>query len=256
MRFEDNAYEGLEEWVPPGRLKVPWPLMEAFRLEEERWAAVISDTPDRDQVEVSAATEVYELTVDVEIACLAPDGSYLTLIDIDTLAGLSGVPHVLVEDHPLTFRSKAGALVVCWSVALEVARELARHHSSTILAAVAFQEARQRFEAVHGRNDPGRGGAPDAVIDAATVRAVDVEMGRPRRDMLRAWCGAEAIDRWDELNDFREAADRAHTIAHEAIVALEKANLRTVAVRLRGKLAELRPESLPVTDEETGGLPH
>jgi hypothetical protein len=40
VRFVAPEHEGREDWVPPGRLKVPWELQAAFLTHERQWAEV------------------------------------------------------------------------------------------------------------------------------------------------------------------------------------------------------------------------
>src|SRR5947209_2897797 len=40
VRFVDDTFEGLQEWVPPSRLKVPWLQVTEYIARERRWQAV------------------------------------------------------------------------------------------------------------------------------------------------------------------------------------------------------------------------
>lgn len=42
VRFVDEEFEGLQDWVPPSRLKVPWSGMAEFVARERRWDAVVA----------------------------------------------------------------------------------------------------------------------------------------------------------------------------------------------------------------------
>ena len=57
VRFVAEVFEGREEWVPPGRLKVLWSAVEEFLANERRWAAVTDVSP------VSESGEYYATSV-------------------------------------------------------------------------------------------------------------------------------------------------------------------------------------------------
>lgn len=52
IKFVDDEFEGREEWAPPGRLKVLWANVDAWRANEQRWKNLrdesdhIRDTPE------------------------------------------------------------------------------------------------------------------------------------------------------------------------------------------------------------------
>jgi hypothetical protein len=54
VRFIDDEYEGREDWVPSGQLKVLWEHVDSWQASEDRWAAVrdisadVRDTPEED----------------------------------------------------------------------------------------------------------------------------------------------------------------------------------------------------------------
>jgi hypothetical protein len=53
IRFVDSRFEGREEWVPAGRLKVLWSGVDEFAARERRWKAVTDLSPVRDSPELS-----------------------------------------------------------------------------------------------------------------------------------------------------------------------------------------------------------
>jgi hypothetical protein len=64
VRFIDEEFEGLQDWVPPGRLKVRWSGAPEFVARERRWDAVVAPSPpDYDGPEESAAGIVIHLLV-------------------------------------------------------------------------------------------------------------------------------------------------------------------------------------------------
>lgn len=69
VRFVDDEFEGREEWVPPGRLKVLWTGVDAWREGERRWTDLLdaSDCP-RDSVEANALMMVTDYLPDWDLA--------------------------------------------------------------------------------------------------------------------------------------------------------------------------------------------
>ncbi|MCW2659267.1 MAG: hypothetical protein JWP83_419 [Mycobacterium sp.] len=82
------------------------------------------------------------------------------------------------------------------------------------------EESEARYKAIHGRWYRGRGSRPDYTIPADICIQTDNEYYKPRRAILRLWCGAEAIDRYDELAELRKEIHRVGQIAESAIKAL------------------------------------
>lgn len=67
VRFVDPSFEGLEEWVPPARLKVPWAGVEAFEAKERRWTAVLAAFGEDDERQADAAGIVFDRLIPEEV---------------------------------------------------------------------------------------------------------------------------------------------------------------------------------------------
>jgi hypothetical protein len=66
--------------------------------------------------------------------------------------------------------------------------------------------------------------------------AGDNEHGKPKREILRSWCGTEAVERYDELTELRTAIRRVGQVAEAAISALRAAGRKQEAAELARQL--------------------
>jgi hypothetical protein len=71
VRFAGAEHEGREEWVPSGRLKVPWSDRAAFENCEQRWARAGDAAKRRGTPADSALSLVFDSLPDWEFAAYA-----------------------------------------------------------------------------------------------------------------------------------------------------------------------------------------
>lgn len=222
VRFVDERFEGRQEWVPPARLKVRWEAVDTFRECEALWAR-IEELGIGDEPVSRAADEVFETLIDTDIAridyreagaCRITDSACLT-----ELTGLDAAVWMRCADGFADGKD----FVVPWPITEQIAAAAARCIPDPILDVVHREENEARYQAIHGHWYPGRGSRPDHTVPAEICIAVDNEHGKPRRAILRRWCGAEAVERYDELVELRKEIHRVGQIAETAIDALRKA---------------------------------
>lgn len=222
VRFVDERFEGRQEWVPPARLKVRWEAVDAFREREALWAR-IEELGIGDEPVSRAADEVFETLIDTDIAridygeagaCRITDSARLT-----ELTGLDAADWTRCADG----FADEGDFVVPWPITEQIAAAAARRNSDPILDVVHREENEARYHAIHGHWYRGHGSRSDHTVPAEICIAVDNEHGKPRRAILREWCGADAVDRYDELAELRKEIHRVGQIAEAAIDALRKA---------------------------------
>lgn len=218
VRFIDPSFEGREDWVPPARLKAPWADVEAFRAEEARWDAVLSLSPDGDTTETDAAQRVFDLLVPEDVGELRWRDHYLAVRDMQQLASIAGMPVEKLTSHGDVFDDSEKGFIVPWPVALIAAQSLAQRQTDAVADAVDRDEREFQQEAIHGHHYGGRSGEWD--VPPERVVADDDEYGKPVRELLRAWCGAEAVSRLDELRALRVEIKRVGEIAEQAIRSL------------------------------------
>lgn len=245
VHFVDDVFEGREEWVPPARLKVLWENVGAFREREARWDRIKEAGLDEDDPRVEAAEQLFELLFDnEEVSVWYRRGGALRVSEPAGLAAGLGLTAEQLTGHRLSF-TEDDALVVPWEVTELVARAAARQNAPQILQIVASEERAAQREAIHGRWSGGNRSSryyfePEQCIE------LDAEHYRPRRKVLRSWCGAEAVERFDELLELRKEIRRVAEIAQAAIGKLRAAGLQAEASRLERDLgtpvAMLRPD--------------
>ena len=59
---------------------------------------------------------------------------------------------------------------------------------------------------------------------------------KPRREVLRSWCGVEAVERFDELVELRKEIKRVGDVAQSAITALRATGHASQASQLEREL--------------------
>ncbi len=242
VRFVDERFEGRQEWVPPARLKVRWSGVEAFRHREGLWDR-IDELGIGDDPKYWAADEVFRALVDEDVARLEyGEAGACRVTDSDRLAKLTGLDPQLWLACPDAFRESAD-LVVPWPIIEQLVQAAASRNPNPILELVEQEEAKTRREAIHGSYYAGRGSRPGYEFSADTCSRVDNEYGKPKRALLRRWCGAEATDRFDELAALRVEIHRVGLVAEEAISELRAAGRKQVAEQLARKLG-MRVEDL------------
>jgi hypothetical protein len=218
VRFIGDEFEGKEEWVPPARLKVLWSEAAEFQAREERWARVSAVGPGQEDPRDYAASEIFDEYVDSELATINyRDGDSITIKQPEVLAARLGLRIEQLTDHPEAF-IEGGALVAPWPATELVARAIARQNAEQVVQRVQAEEKKARYEAIHGYHRPG--GRRDDFISPDISDDVDREISAPIREVLRAWCGVENVERFDELVELRKEIKRVGDVAQGAINAL------------------------------------
>jgi hypothetical protein len=236
VRFVDIEFEGRQEWVPPGRLKVLWSEVAEFIADEARWEAVTAESP-RDTPEASAAWLVFDLVVDEELAVLESyRAPYLRVVNAQALADWLGWAPSDLRSHPASFDSEGGDLISPWTTAMAVARRAAELSPARLLDYVDKEERDAAREAVYGRHYASSGRRRERFTATERWIEVDNENGRAVRNLLRTWCGAETVTEREELNALWHEIRRVGQVAEEAIEALRAAGRAGNADRLRTKL--------------------
>jgi hypothetical protein len=236
IRFVDSRFEGREEWVSPGRLKVLWSGVEEFVAREQRWKAVTDLSRMGDSPEVGAAFVVFDRLIDEELAEF--EGyrySVLKVHDVPGLAKSLGQSEDSLLEHPASF-VEDGLLVAPWPVAEQVARRAAARSVDAILNYVDQEERKAQHEAIHGKHVSWGRGQGHNYIEPADCVDQDYEFDRPVRELLRAWCGQAAVDRLDELKELRKEVRRLGDLAEQAVTMLRGAGRVLEAERLKREL--------------------
>jgi hypothetical protein len=241
VHFVDEEFEGLQDWVPPSRLKAPWSGMEEFVAREHRWDAVVAPSPpDHDDPEESAAGTVIDLLVAPELATTGWNATRGTIRihDVAGLASFLDVDPPELRADVISFEEE-GDLISPWPITLAIARRAAQREPYPVLRYLEKEEAEARREATYG-SWYRRRGAPDDHVPAEICASLDEEHGRPVRALLREWCGANAVDLRAEILSLREEAAAAAALAQAAVELLRRHGHPRDANRLERELADLR----------------
>lgn len=240
VRFLDDLDEGREEWVPPGRMKVLWDALEPWLAAERHWLAVLEESAAAVKtLEHRAADMVLDESPASEVADPMDSYRHAVLIVRDRSRFTAEVGFdaaELVAGSSSSYIRDDGTVVAAWPAMLTVARRLAERHADDLLARMAREDAKADEEAIHGQWYPGRGGAEGMSISPESCAAVDAEIGRPVRDLVRQWCGAPARDRFDELVALRAEVIRLGGLVEEAVTQLRRAGCDRPAADLERQL--------------------
>ncbi|MFC1438024.1 hypothetical protein ABUW04_07110 [Streptacidiphilus sp. N1-10] len=237
VRFMAEKAEGREEWVPPARLRVPWERKTAWLEQQQRWADLISDGPLQEDVDLVAATLVFDTCPLQGVASLGWNWrkrGVLFVRDVPAFAALLEVPQEFFTNDPRSFTDD-GTVIAPWPTALAAARLTARAHAEFLVSELASCEERERQRAIYGQHYRGRGKNPGTYMDAEICAEVDREF-QPARDLVRQWCGAEVVERRVELQALRVEVVRIGKLMEEAIQALRSSGHQAIANQFEARL--------------------
>lgn len=236
VKFTDEAFEGRQEWVPPARLKARWEHVDEFRAREARWDRIDTAGLPLDDPREDAAQTVIELLLgDDGVEMGYRESGAIRLRDPAAVATKLGLDPGQLTGHPLAF-TEDEVLVAPWEVTELIVTTAARRNPGPVLEHVARKEREAQHEAIHGRWYPGGRRHDDWYVEPERCAETDNEYFRPRRELLRTWCGAEATDRFDELAELRKEVRRIGEVAQSAIQALRVAGRQAEAARLQRDL--------------------
>jgi hypothetical protein len=238
IQFIDDEFEGLREWVPPGRLKTRWSSRADFIAREQRWTAVRASPLIYQDPGYYAAICVFDEVIDEAIATTG----YNTLSgvswihDVEGLAQLIDVTPDVLERHPRCFRED-GALIVPWPTTRLIARLAARRHPRRVLECVDSDESEYRHRMLHGTSTTAPDGQALHVSSQYWARTLDDASNRPCWQQLRSWCGLDAVEDYDELRAARRELMRLSDLVREAATLLRAAGRAREANRLERSIS-------------------
>lgn len=245
VRFVAERFEGRQEWVPPARLKVPWEEVGEFEASEARWERVDTHPGLHNAPEEWAIGEVIGVLIG---RSLVEGGSnppgVVSILDPAGLAGYLEVEESVLRAAPECFEED-GVLVVPWATTQMIMRRACELHPEPMLRKVQEEEPKAELEAMHGRRISNSRhtrewfiGPEQAAVDDATYPFLG-----PCREVLRQWCGAEAVARHDELKALPEEVVRLDGLVTEAIQALRSAGRKSRADDLERRFGIPLPQA-------------
>ncbi|MBO1333726.1 PE-PGRS family protein [Streptomyces sp. VRA16 Mangrove soil] len=215
VRFLDGDDAGLQEWVNPASLVVPWPDIEVFLKD------------DAGELALAEASRHVRGTNDFEAARLilgfvrpksalrlrrgVADAGILELNRLGVIARQLGIEEAELKGDAMVYVRHNGVCLAGWPVTERIARQAARSLAEEILPELdrkqqaLEQERAQPTWYAYGRRD-------DRKLDAqaAILRTV------------RAWCGEDKAERYDELVALRAEVVRLGELVERASRALRE----------------------------------
>jgi hypothetical protein len=221
VRRLDGEDAGLQEWVSRSGLLSRWDAVEERLQDEGRLAAVITASGGAaGTAELEAARFVLQhagLGRQVVLGRSRAEQGVLRVSKPAELAarlgaGLEG----LAGGDSLVFIDRSGTLVMPWCAGLAVTQRVAVVFAGHLVGEVHREEERLRSEVTHGwyrahaRDEP-EAGPEQALAECAAAHA-----------LVRRWCGAGAVDRFDELVALRAEVLRLGGLVERSVEALRK----------------------------------
>ncbi|WP_371273032.1 hypothetical protein [Streptomyces sp. MUSC 14] len=141
VRFLDGEEAGVQEWVNPGTLVVPWSQVSVFRADDEREAAAAeASCVVRGSTELEAARIVFGLVKPknrVRLRRGKADAGVLEIKDLEGTAAWLELDAQELRAAPLLFEDRDGRCIAPWPVTQRLARRVAEKLADDVLEEVA-----------------------------------------------------------------------------------------------------------------------
>ncbi|WP_328329523.1 PE-PGRS family protein [Streptomyces sp. NBC_00455] len=213
VRFLEGDAAGLQEWVSSGCLVAPWADVVTFRVDD---AAELTLVESSRHVRGSTDFEAARLILGfvrpknrLRLRRTVADAGVLELSSLDETAPLIGMDAAELRSDAMVYENRHGMCLAGWPVTERVARHVADRLADEILPEVdrkqqgIEQERAQPSWYSYSRRDDRKLDA-----EAAVLRTV------------RAWCGEDKADRYDELVALRAEVIRLGELVEKAAKAL------------------------------------
>lgn len=237
VQFEDDSFEGRQEWVVRARLEVPWEQLQG-RTDDERDMRALEAACTASKIEDWAYFLVLS-HIPEEVAYTQSRGETEILDLSRVLSFVNMTAEELLADDPI-WRDKWGALHVPKSVTERLARATAPLVAAPLLAKLRDKEREERVKSITGHwaeqlLDPDHLGEEYFVPGNATAEWFEQEQ-LPAHALVRGWIGQQESDRFDELTALRAELGRVMTCAHWMLRDLEALRSNTTAAKHRKAL--------------------
>jgi hypothetical protein len=235
VRRLDGEDTGLQEWVNSSSLLCKWDEADRRLGDEQRVVAV------REASATAQGTAEYEAAVFVIGHCglgrrvaLGRGKAELGVMRISKATAVGNELGLdvgdLAREHPAAFTDSHGVLVAPWPMAMAVARQAAGAYAGAILPELEREERESRSRALYGWEDPG-------YLRARGNGREQPEPGRSRvHEMVREWCGAGPVERFDELLALRAEVVRLGGLIERAVTALRQRGASATAATIERDL--------------------
>lgn len=215
----DNA--GLEENVPRSRLRVPWDEVGDYDALMEGLGRLRSEALT--EAEESALWKATELLLPTEVAELfvSPVDEALLIHDQHKFEALLGEP-VSVLQHEFVWILYGGRTCLSPRASLRVAELLCRRNPAPMLEAVMAEEAEAREKSKHGGTVTSFESNELLPTSPDLEYKFYLEWHKPVHEILRDWCGYQAVTDHERLLAAEAEIHRLDTLLASALTSLRQ----------------------------------
>ncbi|WP_416970604.1 PE-PGRS family protein [Streptomyces sp. 4F14] len=213
VRFLEGDATGLQEWVGSGSLVAPWAEADTFRADDAAESALAEASRHvRGGAEFEAARMILGFVRPknrLRLRRTVADAGVLELSRLDETAPLLGMDAAELRADAMMYENRHGTCLAGWPVTERIARHMAGRLADEILPEVdrkqqnLDQERAQPSRYYYGRRDDRKLDAEAAVLST-----------------VRAWCGEDKAERYDELVALRAEVIRLGELVEKAAKAL------------------------------------
>ncbi|MEU3259930.1 PE-PGRS family protein [Streptomyces albidoflavus] len=213
VRFLEGDAAGLQEWVSSGSLVAPWAEAETFCADDAAELALAESSRHvRGSTEFEAARMILGFVRPknrLRLRRTVADAGVLELSRLDETGPLIGLGAAELRGDAMVYENRHGLCLAGWPVTERVARQVASRLADEILPEVdrkqqgIEQERAQSSWYSYSRRDDRKLDAESAVLRT-----------------VRAWCGEDKADRYDELVALRAEVIRLGELVEKAAKAL------------------------------------
>ncbi|MFJ6613348.1 PE-PGRS family protein [Streptomyces sp. NPDC091289] len=213
VRFLEGDAAGLQEWVSSGSLVAPWADVDTFRADDAAELALAESSRHvRGSTDFEAARMILGFVRPknrLRLRRTVADAGVLELSRLDETALLIGLDAAELRGDAMVYENRHGLCLAGWPVTERVVRQVAGRLADEILPEVdrkqrgIEQERAQSSWYSYSRRDDRKLDAESAVLRT-----------------VRAWCGEDKADRYDELVALRAEVIRLGELVEKAAKAL------------------------------------
>jgi hypothetical protein len=239
----DPARGGLNEWVPIGRLKVPWEALDGFLEREARWDALIGPTrPPTPQS--NAVWDIFLATIPEEVAQVYYNNAtgVTEIHDLRRLSQMTGLEPTEIWAEETAFVEEE-TLYVPWAATVRIARAIAPKRAGRLLRQIAQTEAHEAAERADANQSKGAFENPEVDSKRARVLAAWRRIEIERRETVRLWAGGEEPSIADENAKLRAHLETLIELARRASEELPQARTKratAVKVAIENAISDIR----------------
>ncbi|WP_434593201.1 PE-PGRS family protein [Streptomyces sp. A5-4] len=213
LRFLEGDEAGLQEWVAPGSLVALWTDVDAFRADDAAESTLAEASRHvRGSTDFEAARMIlgfFRPKNRLRLRRGVADAGVLELSHLDKTASLLGMDAAELRGDAMVHENGAGMCLAGWPVTERIARHVAGSLADEILPEVdrkqqVIEQEREQssWYSYHRRDDH------KLDMEAVVLRTV------------RAWCGDDKADRYDELVALRAEVMRLGQLVEKAVKGL------------------------------------